>query len=79
MNGTMFYMLMAKQREVPKRREKGVWERGLLLLICSGGGGGVAEDMDFLELSFELPIINKGLFPFRHKLGLELLGELHHL
>ena len=37
------------------------------------------EEMDFLEIFLQLPIINKGLFPLRHKLTLKLFRKLHHL
>lgn len=35
--------------------------------------------MDLFEVLLELPVINKGIFPFRNKLSFKLLRELHHL
>lgn len=70
----MVFKLTAKERESPQRREEGV---------MAGGGGNVisgrTKKMDFFYVLLELPVIDKGLFPFRNKLTLKLLGELHHL
>jgi hypothetical protein len=38
----------------------------------------VIKEMDFLQVFLELPVINKSLFPLRHKLTLKLLRKLLH-
>jgi hypothetical protein len=48
------------------------------MTVLDGVVAVVVEEMDFLEVFLELPVINKSLFPFRHELTLKLLSELHH-
>lgn len=48
-------------------------------MSCGNNVSGSAKKMDFLDVLLELPVINKGLFPFRNKLTLKLFRELHHL
>ena len=48
---------------------------GCVDVVVSSG----VKEMDFFEVFLEFPIINKSFFPFRHKLTLKLLRELHHL
>lgn len=75
-NFMLFVPIDAKEREFPQFRNQppGISRPGFNVVdfIVS------IKDTHSLDVLLELPVIHKGLLPFRHQLALELLGEFHH-
>lgn len=75
----MISLLVTKYRQLLYRRQKGS--------CCLGSGGGcggsgiviIFKKIEFFEVFFKLPIINKSMFPFRNQLSFKLFGEFDHI
>lgn len=63
LNDPMFALLVLKQRVFSERRDEFVVKRTLGLLVSSTCVC-VSEEMDFLEVLLEFPIVDECLFPF---------------
>lgn len=78
LNGFMVLVpIRAKKRELPQFGNQPPGKSRLRFHVT--GFIVSIKGMHSLEVLLELPVIDKGLLPFRHKLPLELLGEFHHL
>lgn len=55
-------------------------ENGSAEVVVSGGDMlGLSWYLDLFDMLFELPVVDKCIFPFWNELGFQLLRELHHV